>query len=70
MQRFSARNAVVSVPGTAIVFAGQIARLHRFAGDDHRAVVVAHAGAAGAESVLLSEVGVAVQADRRQFEFS
>ena len=40
------------------------------AGDDHRPVVVAHAGAAGAEDVLVGQVGVGVQADGGQLQLA
>ena len=50
-------------------FALQVVDRHRFAGDDHRAVAVPHAGSAGAEGIGLGEVGVTVQTDGGQLQF-
>ncbi len=41
---------------------------HRLAGHDHRPVAVAHAGAAGAQDVLVVQEGVGVDADGRQLQ--
>ena len=40
------------------------------AGDDHRAVAVAHAAAAWAEGVLVEQMGVGVDADGRDFQLA
>ena len=37
---------------------------------DHRAVAVAHAGAAGAEEIVVGQIGVGVQADGRQLQLA
>src|SRR5262249_39115352 len=42
----------------------------RLAGDDHGAGSVGHARAARAQDVLVSQVGVSMQAECRQFEFA
>ena len=42
----------------------------RTPGDNHRAVIVTHAGAARTEGVLIGDEGIAVQADGGQFEFA
>ena len=50
----SVRNAVVIVPGTAILTFFRSSTRHRPAGDDHRAVAVAHAAARSASRAYLS----------------
>ena len=39
-------------------------------GDDHRAVIVAHARAAGAQDVLIGQIGIGMQAERGQLQFA
>ena len=50
--------------------AAQLVHRHRPAGDDHRAVAVAHAAAARQQSVLVEQVGVGVDADGGHVEFA
>ena len=49
---------------------GQLGQRPRPAGDDHRAVAVAHARPARAEHVAVGQMGVGVQADGRQFQLA
>ena len=56
--------------GDGDLLTSQISDPHRLASDDHWAVVVSHARAASTQSVLVGDVGVAVQADGGQFEFA
>lgn len=62
---------MVSVPGTTI-FTFRRRDRASLAGDHHRPIAVAHAGAAGADGVLVGQVGVGVQAEREggEFEFA
>ena len=66
----SVRNAVVIVPGTAIVDPLQLIDAHRPAGDDHRPVAIAHAAAARQQGVLVEQVGIGVNADGRHLQFA
>ena len=42
----------------------------RLAGDDHRAIAVAHAASARQQGVLVEQCGVGVDADGRHFQFA
>ena len=59
----SVRNAVVSSPGMAMVLPRRVVERHRLAGDDHRAVLVAHAAAATGQGVFVGDVGIGVDGD-------
>ena len=61
---------MVNVPGTAIERRANVVDRCRLPGDDHRAITVAHAGAAGAKNILVGQIGVGVQADGRQFQLA
>ena len=61
---------MVSVPGTAILTPGRSLDVMRLAGDDHRAVLVAHAAPGRQQRVLVEQVRVGVDADGRDFEFA
>ena len=66
----SVRNAVVSVPGTAIRFPLRLAIVARLAGHHHGTVIVSHAGPARTQGVLVGDERVAMQADGRQLELA
>ena len=50
--------------------AAQVVDRQRLRGDDHRAVVVAHAAPAGQQGVLVEQVAIGVDADGGHFQFA
>jgi hypothetical protein len=51
-------------------FAAKLVERHRLTRHDHRPVAIPHARPARAQGVQVGEIGVAVQANGRQFEFA
>ena len=51
-------------------FAAKVVQTARLTRDDHWSVVVTHAASAGAKSVFVGHIGIAVQTDGRQFQFA
>ena len=59
----SARNALVSVPGTAIFRLGYIFRLWRLARNQDRSIVISDRSAVRQHAYLSCDVGISVKAD-------
>ena len=61
---------MVRSPGTAIVARASSSQGHATPGNNHRTVPVAHAGAARTEDVAVAQVGIGVNAQRRQLQLA
>ena len=69
-QSWSVKNAVVSLPGTAIVRPCRSSSVAGVARDQGRAIPVAHARARGQQRVPVGEVGEGMDAHGRDFQLT